>query len=200
MPYENFSQTQKRISSLGDKAEDVILRFFEAYGSDAPAADSLPKMTDFNVIISAIKRLQEARLDLLKEAPRHESHAGTGNPDPASASIEASEFAGANTIVPPFVPVVSDIDIPAFGTDMVTPVAPAVVEVSTEVVLDPAETPGIPSFVSERSPVLAITVPTTLIPVPAVYVVPASAAGAQAVPFHFSTSLVAGAVLATDLF
>ncbi|HOE63356.1 MAG TPA: hypothetical protein PKW18_11355 [Candidatus Sumerlaeota bacterium] len=92
MPYENFSQTQKRISSLWDKAEDVILRFFEAYGSDAPAADSLPKMTDFNVIISAIKRLQEARLDLLKEAPRHESHAGTGNPDPESPAQNISRI------------------------------------------------------------------------------------------------------------
>ena len=92
MSNDNFNQTQKRISALWDKAERMILLFFETHNADATAPDSLPKMTDFNVIISAIKRLHEARLDLLKEAPRHEPHAGTRNLDSESPAQNISRI------------------------------------------------------------------------------------------------------------
>lgn len=70
---------------------------------------------------------------------------------------------------------------------IVTGVDPPVFELMIEVEAVPAPTVKDPSFVSDKSPVLEITVPVTLMPVPAVYVVPLSVAGAQVVPFHFRT-------------
>jgi len=76
-----WSDVLSRMNDLWDRAEVLAIRFFRSCGiplredsipdspGDAPP-DDLPRMTDFNVIVSAIKRIQEGRLDLLKEVER----------------------------------------------------------------------------------------------------------------------------------
>lgn len=87
----------RRINALWDKTEKVILRFFDALEHISSTEENseiplLPKMTDFNIITASIKRLQEARLALLKEEFQDESHARTDEPDPQSAQEEISRI------------------------------------------------------------------------------------------------------------
>jgi hypothetical protein len=80
---KNLSQ---RIEILWDRTEEVILRFFDTYSpgnrADQEENPGLPKMTDFNIITAAIKRLQEARFALLKQEVEYETHSGTQTHDP----------------------------------------------------------------------------------------------------------------------
>jgi hypothetical protein len=89
---EKRNKLTSRIEILWDKTENVILRFFEAYAAKDNDPDLLPKMTDFNIIAAAIKRLQEARLELLKEELQYESLAKTDEPDPEGAEEEISRI------------------------------------------------------------------------------------------------------------
>jgi hypothetical protein len=86
-----WNEIKNRLNTLWEKTECLILRFFQAHesgSSDEPA--SFPKMTDFNIIVAAIKRLQEARLELLKEELSNVPDARTTLPDSEGAKEEIS--------------------------------------------------------------------------------------------------------------
>ena len=86
-----LNEIKNRLNTLWEKTESLILRFFQAHesgSSDEPA--SLPKMTDFNIIVAAIKRLQEARIELLKEELSNVSDTRTTLPDSEGAKEEIS--------------------------------------------------------------------------------------------------------------
>ncbi|MBN1900585.1 hypothetical protein JW926_04580, partial [Candidatus Sumerlaeota bacterium] len=90
--FEKRKNLTSRIEILWDKTEQMILRFFESYAAGGNDPDGLPKMTDFNIITAAVKRLQEARLDLLKEEIQYESPARTDESDPEGAAREISRI------------------------------------------------------------------------------------------------------------
>lgn len=90
--FEKRKKLTNRIEILWDKAENMVLRFFEAYDARDNDPDLLPKMTDFNIVTAAIKRLQEARLDLLKEELQYESLSKTDEPDSEGAAREISRI------------------------------------------------------------------------------------------------------------
>jgi len=95
-----FNEIKNRLNTLWEKTEKLILRFFQSYESDlsdssdvsdmSDLSASLPKMTDFNIIVSAIKRLQEARLELLKEGISNVTDSRTTLPDSEGATEEIS--------------------------------------------------------------------------------------------------------------
>jgi len=91
-----WSDVLSRMNDLWDRAEVLAIRFFRSCGilpqensiPDSPSdaqQDDLPRMTDFNVIVSAIKRIQEGRLDLLKEVERRATVAGDENANPLAS-------------------------------------------------------------------------------------------------------------------
>ena len=90
--FEKRRNLTNRIETLWEKTENLVLRFFEAYAARDNDPDSLPKMTDFNIVTAAIKRLQDARLDLLKEEIQNESLAKTDEPDSEGAAREISRI------------------------------------------------------------------------------------------------------------
>jgi hypothetical protein len=86
-----LNEIKNRLNTLWEKTEKLILRFFQSYESDSSDMSvSLPKMTDFNIIVAAIKRLQEARLELLKEELSNVSDTRTTLPDSDGAKEEIS--------------------------------------------------------------------------------------------------------------
>lgn len=86
-----LNEIKNRLNTLWEKTEKLILRFFQSYESDSSDMSvSLPKMTDFNIIVAAIKRLQEARLELLKEELSNVSDTRTTLPDSEGAKEEIS--------------------------------------------------------------------------------------------------------------
>ena len=92
-----MTQTIQRIEKLWDQTEQMIHNFFQSYlkgaqkkGKNDP--DKLPKMTDFNVITAAIKRVQEARLSLIKEELQYETLSGTNPADSEGAEEEISRI------------------------------------------------------------------------------------------------------------
>ena len=82
-----------RLDVLWDKTESLILRFFDDYlATEDHDPHALPKMTDFNIVTAAIKRLQEARIALLKEEFQDESLNRANEPDSKSAEEEISRI------------------------------------------------------------------------------------------------------------
>ena len=89
-----LNEIKTRLNTLWEKTEKLILRFFQLYESDTSDSSdmsaSLPKMTDFNIIVAAIKRLQEARFELLKEELSNVPDTRTTLPDSEGATEEIS--------------------------------------------------------------------------------------------------------------
>ena len=104
-----WEEVSGRIHALWNKTEALIIRFFNTYDVTDPevetvrdnerdndkdnnSAPPLPKMTEFNVIVAAIKRLQEARIALLKEEAAYEAHAQAEDPDSGGVQEEISRI------------------------------------------------------------------------------------------------------------
>jgi len=100
-----WNDVNRRLDALWNRTESLIFRFFNAHdvgenagdkppGKDGTAGEEatqpLPKMTEFNVIVAAIKRLQEARIALLKEEARYETLSKTDDADSESVQEEIS--------------------------------------------------------------------------------------------------------------
>ena len=93
-----WDHTEKRLDALWNRTETMIIRFFEVYGvpengeaeMEKDEESPLPKMTEFNVIVAAIKRLQEARIAMLREAAKHETDPETEETDSKGVQEEIS--------------------------------------------------------------------------------------------------------------
>ena len=104
--HNRWVKMHERLSALWDEAEALVSRFFKTYRtgdktiSSAPqnnipiddAATPLPKMTDFNVIISALKRIQEARIALIKEDATYETLVRTDEANSEGTQEEISRI------------------------------------------------------------------------------------------------------------
>ena len=99
----DFKQIESCLDDLWNRAEAIVLRFFlelDANGPDAEISSHnespgdeippLPKMTEFNVIVAAIKRIQEGRFALLKERMNREPDQGAAGSDPQRLQEEIS--------------------------------------------------------------------------------------------------------------
>ncbi len=103
--FSRWKAMRERLGALWDEAEGLVARFFEIYRAGdktipatpqntAPTDDAplLPKMTDFNIIISALKRIQEARIALIKEDANYETLARTDEANSEGTQEEISRI------------------------------------------------------------------------------------------------------------
>lgn len=98
-----FNDIESRLDDMWNRAEAIVVRFFIQLEAKSPEGEvsfqasstanemlPLPKMTEFNVIVAAIKRIQEGRFALLKERMNREPDEGAAGSDPQRLQEEIS--------------------------------------------------------------------------------------------------------------